>query len=81
MNYNKTMERTPHNIILELAISYGYPVTILFISTIVALLIMSSKKVFDKNQSSEFNNFEKPGHHFLLFVSHNYLTFNILMQD
>ena len=50
----------PHNIILELAISYGYPVALLFISTIVALLIMSYKKVFDKkNQSSEFNNFEK----------------------
>ena len=44
----------PHNIILELAISYGYPVTILFVSSVITLLIMSAKLVFKKkNQSND----------------------------
>ena len=50
----------PHNILLELAISYGYPVTILFISTIVTLLIMSARLVFNKkNQINELIHFER----------------------
>ena len=50
----------PHNILLELAISYGYPVVILFISAIITLLILTAKLVFNKkNQANEFNNFER----------------------
>ena len=50
----------PHNIFLELAISYGYPVTILFISSIITLLVMSSKLIFNKkSQTNEFIYFEK----------------------
>ena len=45
----------PHNIILELAISYGYPVTIIFISSIITLLIISAQLVFNKkNKVNEF---------------------------
>ena len=49
----------PHNILLELGISYGYPVTILFISSILTLLVMSAKLVFNKNFIIRFcdNNF------------------------
>ena len=50
----------PHNIILELGISYGYPVVILFFSSIITLLILSSKLVFNKkNQPNELNSFER----------------------
>ena len=50
----------PHNILLELAISYGYPVTILFVSSVITLLIMSAKLVFNKkNQSNELIYFER----------------------
>ena len=50
----------PHNIILELAISYGYPVTIIFISSIITLLIISAQLVFNrKNNANEFFFFEK----------------------
>ena len=50
----------PHNILLELAISYGYPVTILLVSTIALLLILSGKIVFNKKSlHTEFINFEK----------------------
>ena len=50
----------PHNIILELAISYGYPVTILFISSIITLLIMSAQKVFNKKyQINKLIHFER----------------------
>ena len=50
----------PHNIILELGISYGYPVVILFFSSIITLLILSSKLVFNKkNQTNELNSFER----------------------
>ena len=38
----------PHNLILELAVSYGYPATILTLCTISILLINSSKLVFNK---------------------------------
>ena len=50
----------PHNIILELAISYGYPVTILFIFSIITLLIMSAQIVFNKKyQINELIHFER----------------------
>ena len=50
----------PHNILLELAISYGYPVAIILISSVITLLIMSAKLVFDKkHQKSELVFFEK----------------------
>ena len=49
-----------HNLFTELAISYGYPVTILFISSIVTLLIMSAKIVFNKKSlNTELIDFEK----------------------
>ena len=50
----------PHNILLELAISYGYPVTIIFISSIISLLIISAKLVFNKKyQLIEHIHFER----------------------
>ena len=50
----------PHNILLELGISYGYPVVILFFSSIITLLILTAKLVFNKkNQHNELNNFER----------------------
>ena len=50
----------PHNIILELAISYGYPVTLFLFSTITLLLILSAKIIFNKKSlNTEFINFEK----------------------
>ena len=50
----------PHNIILELAISFGYPATILFISTISILFIKSAKIIFyKKNQKVDFIFFER----------------------
>ena len=50
----------PHNIILELAISFGYPASILFISTISILFIKSAKIIFSKkNQKVDFIFFER----------------------
>ena len=50
----------PHNIILELAISFGYPASILFISTISILFIKSAKIIFyKKNQKVDFIFFER----------------------
>ena len=50
----------PHNLILELAVSYGYPVTIIIFSSISLLLIKSSKFVFDKKINEiQFFSFEK----------------------
>ena len=50
----------PHNIILELAISYGYPVTLILFSTIILLLILSAKILFNKKSlNNEFIYFEK----------------------
>ena len=50
----------PHNLILELAVSYGYPVTILIFLTISNLLIKSSKLVFNnKSQNNKYFSFEK----------------------
>ena len=50
----------PHNIILELAISYGYPVTLFLFSTITLLLILSAKIIFNKKSfNTELIHFEK----------------------
>ena len=50
----------PHNIFLELAISFGYPASILFISTISFLFIKSAKIIFSKkNQKVDFIFFER----------------------
>ena len=49
-----------HNLILELAVSYGYPVTILIFGSISLLLIKSSKFVFNKKINDiQFFSFEK----------------------
>ena len=49
-----------HNLILELAVSYGYPVTILIFSGISFLLIKSRKAIFsNKLQNDQFFSFEK----------------------
>ena len=45
----------PHNIILELAISFGYPATVLFVLTISILIGMSAINIFSKkNQKGDF---------------------------
>ena len=50
----------PHNIILELVISYGYPVTLILFSTIILLLILSAKILFNKKSlNTELIHFEK----------------------
>ena len=50
----------PHNIFLELAISFGYPATLLFLSTIGILLIKSAKIIFNKShQKDDFIFFER----------------------
>ena len=50
----------PHNLILELAVSYGYPATILTFCTISILLINSSKLVFNKkSHNNQIFLFEK----------------------
>ena len=49
-----------HNLILELAVSYGYPVTILIFSSIVLILTKSSKLVFNKKKNDiQYYFFEK----------------------
>ena len=45
----------PHNLFLELAVSYGYPATILTLCTISILLINSSKLVFNKKSYNNQN--------------------------
>ena len=50
----------PHNIILELAISFGYPATLLFLSTISILFIKSAKIIFaKKHEKIDFLFFER----------------------
>ena len=50
----------PHNLFLELAISYGYPTTILLFFNISLLLIQSSKFIFNsKSQKDPYSIFEK----------------------
>ncbi len=49
-----------HNLILELAVSYGYPVTILIFSGISFLLIKSRKVIFNNElQNDQIFSFEK----------------------
>ena len=57
---NNVWRGHPHNLILELAVSYGYPVTILIFGSISLLLIKSSKFVFNKKINDiQFFSFEK----------------------
>ena len=57
---NNVWRGHPHNLILELAVSYGYPVTIIIFSSISLLLIKSRKFVFDKKINEiQFSSFEK----------------------
>ena len=57
---NNVWRGHPHNLILELAVSYGYPVTIIIFSSISLLLINSSKFVFNKKINEiQFFSFEK----------------------
>ena len=57
---NNAWRGHPHNLILELAVSYGYPVTIIIFSSISVLLIKSSKFVFNKKTNDiQFFSFEK----------------------
>ena len=50
----------PHNLLLELAISYGYPTTILLLCNISFLLFRSSKFIFNsKLQKDPYSIFEK----------------------
>ena len=46
----------PHNLILELALSYGYPATIIFISTVTLILFKSSIIIF-KGSSGAISQF------------------------
>ena len=57
---NNIWKGHPHNLLLELAISYGYPATILLLSNISLLLIHSSKFIFNsKSQENPYSIFEK----------------------
>ena len=57
---NNIWKGHPHNLLLELAISYGYPTTILILLNICLLLIQSSKFIFDsKSQRDPYSIFEK----------------------
>ena len=57
---NNVWRGHPHNLILELAVSYGYPVTILIFVSILLLLINSFKVIFsNKSQNGQQNLFEK----------------------
>jgi len=50
----------PHNLILELAVSYGYPATMLIVVSILLLLINSRKIIFsNKLQNDQYCIFEK----------------------
>ena len=50
----------PHNIFLELAISFGYPATIIFVSAISILLIKSAIIIFSKHpQNIDYIFYEK----------------------
>ena len=59
-----------HNLILELAISYGYPVTIIFVSTILIILYSSGRKIFlSKKIYKEDNFFDRAWWTALFFFS------------
>ena len=50
----------PHNLILELAVSYGYPATLLIVCIILLLLFNSRKIIFtNKLQNNQYLTFEK----------------------
>ena len=57
---NNVWRGHPHNLFLELAVSYGYPATILIFFNISFLLINSSKVVFNKKfENDPYFSFEK----------------------
>ena len=57
---NNIWKGHPHNLFLELAISYGYPTTILLLFNISLLLLKSSKFIFNsKSQKDPYSIFEK----------------------
>ena len=56
---NNVWRGHPHNLFLELAVSYGYPATILIFSSISILLIKSSKFIFIKKNDIQYYSFEK----------------------
>ncbi len=57
---NNVWRGHPHNLILELAISYGYPATILIFGSISLILIRSSRLVFNKKINDiQYYSFEK----------------------
>jgi len=59
-----------HNLILELAISYGYPVTIIFVSTILFILYSSGRTIFlNKMVFKEGNFFDRAWWTALFFFS------------
>ena len=58
----------PHNLFLELAVSYGYPATILTLCTISILLINSSKLVFKNHTIIKTFYLKKHGGHQFLFL-------------
>ena len=49
----------PHNLFLELAVSYGYPVAILLILNVSTLIIISRNIVFSKKSPKEESIFDK----------------------
>ena len=57
---NNVWRGHPHNLFLELAVSYGYPATILIFFNISFLLINSSKFVFNKKfENDPYFSFER----------------------
>ncbi len=72
---NNVWRGHPHNLILELAISYGYPATILIFSSISVLLFKSSRLVFNKKINDiQYYSFEKAwwASMFILLISQSF---------
>ena len=68
-----------HNIILELAVSYGIPITIVIFGAILIICILSFKKVFVSASYTQTNFYEGLAI-FLILIYSQFLTFNILMD-
>ncbi len=68
---NETYISHPHNLIFELAISYGIPVAILLFLGIFLICLLSFFKIFRKNNIYEINYFERAwfASFFVLFCS------------
>ena len=56
---NKTYVGHAHNLILELALSYGVPVTLLIFITILIISLLAFQKIFLKNHIYKDNLYEK----------------------